>query len=124
MSGRGMSLIRCPSPRRRKEMENRDRVRLLITDTNPEKQIFSNEEIDEFLAMNGDDVRLAAAEALETIATSEALTLKVIKLLDLTTDGAKLAETLMKRAEKLREHAEGNEEDFDIVHIFQRRSVV
>lgn len=105
-------------------MENRDRVRLLITDTNAEKQIFSNEEIDEFLAMNGDDVRMAAADALETIATSEALTLKVIKLLDLTTDGAKLADTLMKRAEKLREQSESNEENFDIVPIFQSRRIV
>jgi len=105
-------------------MENRDRVRLLITDTNAEKQIFRNEEIDEFLAMNGDDVRMAAAEALETIATSEALTLKVIKLLDLSTDGAKLADTLMKRAEKLREQSESNSEDFNIVPIFQRRRIV
>jgi hypothetical protein len=105
-------------------MENRDRIRLLITDTNAEKQIFNNEEIDEFLAMNGDDVRMAAAEALETIATSEALTLKVIKLLDLSTDGAKLMDTLMKRAEKLREQAESNEEDFDVVPLFQHRRIV
>jgi len=105
-------------------MGNRDRVRLLITDTNAEKQIFKNEEIDEFLVMNGDDVHLAAAEALETIATSEALTLKVINLLDLSTDGARLAETLMKRAEKLREQSKSDNEDFDIVPLFQCRRIV
>lgn len=104
-------------------MENRDKVRLLITDTNAEKQIFKNEEIDEFLAMNGDDVRLASADALETIATSEALTLKVINLLDLSTDGARLAETLMKRAEKLREQAKSDNEDFDIIPLFHRRII-
>ena len=95
----------------------RDRVRLLITDTDREHEIFTNVEIDAFLDMEGDDVYGAAALALETIATNEALTLKVIKLLDLQTDGAKLAETLMKRAEKLREQSDAVDEEFDIYEV-------
>ena len=98
-------------------MENRDKVRLLITDTDREHEIFTNIEIDAFLDMEEDDIRGAAALALETIATNEALTLKVIKLLDLQTDGAKLAETLMKRAEKLREQSDAADEEFDIYTV-------
>jgi len=98
-------------------MENRDKVRLLITDTDREHEIFTNIEIDTFLEIEGSVVKLAAALALETIATNEALTLKVIKLLDLQTDGAKLAEVLMKRAEKLREQSDAADEEFDIYTI-------
>jgi len=97
-------------------MLNRDQVRLLITDSDPEHYIFTNVEIDNFLIMEDNNIKLASATALDTIATNEALVLKVIKLLDLQTDGAKLAETLMKRAEKLRE--QGNEE-FDVCGVYE-----
>jgi hypothetical protein len=102
-------------------MLDRDKVRLLITDTNPEKLIFTNVEIDQFLVMEDNDVKLAAATALDTIATNEALVLKVIDLLDLSTDGARLAETLMKRADKLRE--QGNEE-FDIYGVYEEEDEI
>jgi hypothetical protein len=87
---------------------NRDRVRLLTTDTDVANAIFQDAEIDDFLALEADDVRLAAAQALDVIASSEALVLKVMKLLDLQTDGAKVAEALRAHAKELRRQvAEG-----------------
>lgn len=87
---------------------NRDRVRLLTTDTDTTNPIFQDAEIEDFLALEGDDVRLAAAQALDVIASSEALVLKVMKLLDLQTDGAKVADALRAHAKELRRQvAEG-----------------
>lgn len=80
-------------------------VRLLIPDTQETTAVFSDEEITAFLALESASVRRATALALETIASNEALTLKVIRLLDVQTDGAKLAESLMKRAATLRQQA-------------------
>lgn len=79
----------------------RGRVRLLIGDTNVESEIFSDREVDAFLAIEG-SIRTAAALALETMASGDAYTLKVITLLDLRTDGAATAAALMKRAAALR----------------------
>lgn len=87
-------------------------VRLLITDTDVHNPIFTDEEIDAFLLMEESNVRRSAAMALDTIATNEALTLKVIRVLDITTDGAKLADSLMTRAAALRAQAD-REEDAD-----------
>lgn len=80
-------------------------VRLLIADTDEEHLTFENDAIDGFLALTGGDVLLAAAQALDTIATSESLVLKVMTTLDVTTDGAKLADSLRKGATTLREQA-------------------
>ena len=118
-AGGGAALTGTPSPG--KTMDNRDRVRLIITDTNPEKQIFKNEEIDEFLAMEGSEVKPAAALALETIATSEALTLKVISLLDLSTNGVALSAELRARAKDLRAQ---EAEEFDSYDVFEDDSTV
>ncbi len=80
-------------------------VRLLSTDTDITNAIFSDEEIAVFLSLNvvdGDnDLRLAAAQALRTIAASEVLIQKKIKLMDLHTDGPAEAAALMKLADKL-----------------------
>lgn len=86
------------------------KVRLLITDTDDGNPIFDDSEITSFLTQTAyggvNDVRLAAALALETIATSEALIQKKIKLLDLSTDGPAVSDALMKRAEVLRKEAD------------------
>ena len=95
-------------------MLNRDKVRLLITDTDREHEIFTNIEIDTFLEMEGSVVKLAAALALETIANNETLTLKRITLLDLTTDGPAVAAELKKTAALWR--AQGDEE-FDMYAV-------
>jgi len=86
---------------------DRDRVRQLIGDTDVDPAadaIFSDEELDAFLAMDHIDseVLLAAAEALETMASTEAYVTKRIQLLDLKTDGPAVAKSLMERAASLR----------------------
>ncbi len=81
------------------------KVRLLIPDRVASDILFEDEEIEAFLALEAGNVRRAAALALETVAADQALTLKVIKTLDLTTDGASVANALLKRADKLRGQA-------------------
>ncbi len=82
------------------------RVRLLINDVDPTSPVFADDEITAFLDLEDGDVRYAAAQALDTIATNEALVLKVVKTMDLQTDGAKVAEALMVRAKALRDQAD------------------
>lgn len=88
-------------------------VRLLCTDTDADNAIFSDAEITAFLTLQGNSVRYAAASALDTIASQQALLLKVVKLPDLEVDGAKLAMALRQQAKALRdeEDADGS---FDI----------
>lgn len=92
------------------------KVRMLIPDRVESDAILTDEEIDAYLEMNDDDIRYAAADALDMIASDQALTLKVITLLDLKTDGPATARALMERADKLRtlsdnEGAEADAED-------------
>jgi hypothetical protein len=82
------------------------RSRLLIPDRIPESAIFSDEELGGFLNVEGDDPRLVAAAALETMAASDAYLFKKNKVEDLQTDGPAVANALMKRAQALREQAE------------------
>lgn len=83
---------------------DRGRVRLLINDTDVDP-VFNDREIDAFLAMEGDSPKLAAAQALDTIADDEALTSKVIRSQDLSTNGASVAAGLRERAKSLRSQA-------------------
>lgn len=94
-------------------------VRLLISDVGGEDKkdfIFEDNEIEAFLAMAG-GVMLAAAQALRTIAANTAMVLKVIKFMELATDGAKTADALLKTADKFEERAEEDEEDIDIISM-------
>lgn len=87
------------------------KARLLIPDSSPANYVFEDDELAALLAMEGGVVKRAAALALETIASNEALVLKVIRLLDLSTDGAKTADALLKRAALLRTQATAEAED-------------
>jgi len=80
-------------------------VRLLCTDLDDAAPLFTDGQIAAFLSLEQSNVRLAAAQALDTIATSEALVSKVIRTQDLQTDGAKLAAELRARAQGLRDQA-------------------
>lgn len=82
------------------------KVRLLIPDNRPDSYVFEDDELVAFLSLEGDSVRRAAAMALETIAADETLVLKAVRLLDIQTDGPKVADSLLKRAKLLREQAE------------------
>lgn len=104
-------------------------LRLLIADTDPANRMFRVDELTDLLAIEGGKVKLAAAQALGVIATSEALISKVIKTQDLSTDGAKVAAELRARAVELRQQvADGEGDDsvgFDIVDFqdpFTRRT--
>jgi hypothetical protein len=93
-------------------------VRLLINDTAIETPVFHDAEISGFLALEGDVVKQAAALAVETIAGDEALTSKVIRTQDLSTDGAKLATALLAQAKAWRDQA-ADEADgyFELVDV-------
>lgn len=80
------------------------KLRLLIPDRSAEEYIFTDSELSTFLALEA-DIRRATALALETLASDNALVLKVIKLMQLSTDGAKTSDALLKRAAILREQA-------------------
>lgn len=71
--------------------------------------LLSDDDLETFLALQTGDVRLAAAMALDTIATNEALVQKRIKLLDITTDGPAVAKSLREHAAQLREEADGDD---------------
>lgn len=89
------------------------RVRRTIPDRVEEEAIFSDEEVTSFITDEG-NWRRATALALETIATDQALVLKVVKVQNIQTDGAKLSDALLKRASLLREQADiddNNSED-------------
>lgn len=90
--------------------DDASRVRLLINDVDTTSPIFTDPELVAFLAMEGGSVKLAAAQALDTIADNEALASKVIRTQDVATDGAKLADSLRKRADSLRKQAAAEDE--------------
>jgi hypothetical protein len=85
---------------------DRGRVRLLIGDDDTSNQIFQDASIDAFLSMEGGEVKLGAAAALEAIAAKQALVQKVMKVGDVTTDGAKLAQALRELAANFRAQVE------------------
>ena len=90
-------------------------VRLLIPDTeqlgDTPAYLFSDPQIQAFLAMYSNSVKRAAAQAKLVLATSEALINKVIRTYDYQTDGAKLGAELRAQAQALREEAEIDERD-------------
>jgi len=98
---------------------NRGKVRLIIADQDATDPMFDDDEIDAFLSINS-DIRLAAAYALGTMATNQVMVLKVIKLLDLTTDGAKVSDALRRLAKDLRDQV-ANEYAFDIAEMIDNQ---
>lgn len=90
------------------------RVRLLVTDLT-EPALLTDEQITALLAMEGGNVKAAAAAALETIARSETLISKKIRTQDLATDGPAVAQELRASAAALRAQADIDDTGFDIV---------
>lgn len=74
--------------------------------------IFDDATLQAYLALARDNVYRAAAIAVNTLATSEALILKVLKSDDRQTDGAKLADSLGRRAQWL--DVQADEEDIEV----------
>ena len=104
------------------------KVRALLGDTEAENVVsgegdymyFGDDEIAAFLTMYGDNVKLAAARCLETIAASQALLLKSWSSDDLTVNGDRIAESLRKLAAQLREEAllDESSEYFNMIAMF------
>ena len=67
--------------------------------------LLSDADLATLLTLEANDDRLAAAQALDIIASSEALVAKKIKLLDLETDGPAVAKALREHAQRLRDQA-------------------
>lgn len=80
-------------------------VRLLLNDVDESAQVFTDQEIDAFLILEGQDVKRAAAQAIDTNADNELLASKVITSQDVATDGAKLAAAMHARAAALRQQS-------------------
>jgi len=81
------------------------KVRLLLNDVDQATQVFTDAEITAFLDLESGNVKLAAAQAIDTNADDQTLASKVLKTQDLSTDGAKVADALRKRAAELRRQA-------------------
>lgn len=95
------------------------KVRLLIADTDEANLLLDDAQITAFLAMNASVLKLAAADALDAIASSEALVSKKIRTQDLSTDGPATAAALRTHADKLRAQADSETDDggvFDIIY--------
>lgn len=82
------------------------KMRMLIPDRVDADAVFTDEEIAAYLSMNDSNIRRAAADALETIASDEAMTLKVVSTLDLSTNGASTSDAILARAKLLRQQAD------------------
>lgn len=91
---------------------SKDLVRLLLNDVAP-TWVFTDDEITAFLTLERGSVKRAAAQAIDSQATNEALASKVLKDHELTTDGAKLADAMRKHADSLRKQADRDEDTAD-----------
>jgi hypothetical protein len=99
-------------------------VRLLLSDVDEANEVYTDEEITAFLTIENGSVKRAAAQAIDTQATNEALAAKVLKDHQVETDGAKLADAMRKHAAALRDQAKFDEENSDAGFFFDVVDVV
>jgi hypothetical protein len=78
------------------------KMRLLVSDTDSSRPILDDEDLQAFISITG-HYWPGAAMALDSIATNEVLTQKVLTIMGTSTDGAKVAKELRLRAKQLRE---------------------
>ena len=76
-------------------------VRLQIPDLEEADFLFSDEQIEAFLAMSSDSVDRATARALRSIASNMTMVLKYIRDHDLTVDGPAVGKELRSMAKDL-----------------------
>ena len=97
-----------------------DTVRLIISDPDGPDALLDEGSIAGFIDLNGGNLRLAAADALDAIATSEVLVSKKIRTQTLSTDGPAVSAELRALADRQRALAQAavDAEDvgvFDVV---------
>lgn len=95
------------------------KVRLLLNDVSQTTQVFTDAEITAFLDLEGGNVKRAAAQAIDTNASNEALASKVLRTQDLQTDGAKLADAMREHAAALRAQADREDDLSDDAAFFE-----
>jgi hypothetical protein len=88
-------------------------IRLLTTDQDEAFPLHTDAQLSAFLALEGGNVKRAAAASLEAIATSETLVGKKITTQDLSTDGPAVAKDLRERAKGLRDQADKADAEAD-----------
>jgi len=94
-------------------------TRLLAADVDEDHPMFTDAQYSGFLSLNGGVYRLAAAQALEACAASEALVSKKIRTQDLSTDGPAVAAELRALAASLRaQHDDGIGNDGTVTGAF------
>jgi hypothetical protein len=96
-------------------------VRILIGDTIQDsgEYIYSDPIIGGYLIVNSDNVKYAAADALDTLATNEAYISKKIRTESLQTDGASVANAIRLHATALRSRARQEDEDLAAEGAFE-----
>lgn len=102
---------------------NIGKVRVLVGDlverVDPEfptaeaEYLFADVDIQAYLDLNGDNPKYAAADALDTMATNEAMILKKIRTEKLQTDGPAVANAIRLHAASLRARARQEDEALD-----------
>lgn len=111
---------------------DRGKVRLLIQDDTEQHNgvdvyFFIDAKIDAFIVMaagiDGDTVFNAAALALDSWASNEAMVMKAVRLLDISTSGPTVSASLRAYAERLRELARQTSDDagFDFAEPYLGR---
>lgn len=95
------------------------KVRLLLNDVDDETHVFEDDEVAAFLGLEGGNIKRAAAQAIDTNADDQALAGKVLRTQDLSTDGAKVADALRKRAAELRRQADEDDANGDDTAFFE-----
>lgn len=80
-----------------------DTVALLAFAGKENAKVLSAIQLQSLLDLNGGALRLAAADALEVVASDRVLTLSVVGTPEVNVDGAKVSAELRARAEALRE---------------------
>jgi hypothetical protein len=88
-------------------------VRLLVPDTavgDDGDYLFSDDQITALLLLFSDNVRRAAAQAKDIIASDMVMLLKVVRTDDLSVDGAKVAAELRLQAKQLRDQADSDDQ--------------
>ena len=102
---------------------DRGKVRLLIQDDNETYEFFTDAKIDCFITLagdlEGDPVFNGSALALESWASNQVMIIKVVSLLDVTTDGAAVSKEMRERAIALRADAITSSSDagFEIAEL-------
>lgn len=89
-------------------------VRLLIPDTavdGADEFLFSDDQIEAFLGLFSGNIKRAAAQAKDVIASDTVMLLKVVRTDDLQVDGAKAAAELREQAASLRKQADKDAEN-------------